>query len=186
MDSTKLIDIVFPYSQQIRSELEWFCAKLDQWQPRRVLEIGRWSGGTTAILAAYSNQVVSVDIKNRSEQAFDDPRYIELVGKTSIIVLEEDSQLSETVNIVKRVNNNRPYDLVFIDGAHEDDFVRHDWEVYGALAPIVAFHDIRGYEDDSLIPPNFGPPKLWRELKKQYRTEEAVHSIAGGIGVVYK
>lgn len=186
MDSAKLIDIVFPYSQQIRSELEWFCAKLDQWKPRRVLEIGRWSGGTTAILAAYSDQVVSVDIKNRLEQAFDDPHYLKLVGKKNIIVLEANSQLPETAWAVNVANRNLPYDLVFIDGAHEDDFVRHDWLTYGTLAPIVAFHDIRGYEDDALIPPNFGPPKLWRELKQQYRTEEVVHSIAGGIGVVYK
>jgi predicted O-methyltransferase YrrM len=55
------------------------------------------------------------------------------------------------------------YDLVFIDGDHSYKGVLADYENYGPMARILAFHDINQ-------PPQraaYGPTRLWNELEGQ-------------------
>lgn len=69
-----------------------------------------------------------------------------------------------------------PYDLVFIDGDHTYDGVKADWENYGPLARLVAFHDIAHTESEV--------SKLWAEIKQSgYETTECVASQFG-MGIV--
>jgi hypothetical protein len=53
--------------------------------------------------------------------------------------------------------------------------VRQDWNDYGPLAKVVAFHDIAS---DTI-------KDFWAELKREYRTEERIDSFMG-IGIVYR
>ena len=59
-----------------------------------------------------------------------------------------------------------PYDLVFIDGDHSPAGVRADWQNYGPMARLVAFHDIDA-EHGKLTPArlaDYGVHQLWTEL----------------------
>src|SRR5690606_19990704 len=51
---------------------------------------------------------------------------------------------SRNANTIAQVVKRGPYDAVFIDGDHRYEGVKADWENYGPLGRIVAFHDIAG------------------------------------------
>lgn len=70
-----------------------------------------------------------------------------------------------------------PYDLVLIDGDHSYEGAKADWERYGPMGRMVAFHDIAH--------PGHGVGRLWGEIRPEHRTLEFVHSQMG-IGVVLK
>lgn len=96
-----------------------------------------------------------------------------------------DSQAKTTVATVAALG---PYDAVFIDADHDYQSVKRDWESYGSMARIVAFHDIAPPDT-----PRAGPidvPRLWRELDddpRVARKKEILGAKPGmGIGVVWR
>ena len=91
--------------------------------------------------------------------------------------------------VIKNAQKHAPYDLVFIDGDHTYEGVKADWENYGHLGRIVAFHDIA----DPGLPNNKGEvievKKFWDEIKGDYRHVEFIDENAMypmGIGVLYR
>jgi hypothetical protein len=80
-----------------------------------------------------------------------------------------------------------PFDACFIDANHTLPYVTKDWENYGPLARIVAFHDI-GYRQ----PPggrNKGieVPIFWDAIKGGFRHEECLMDVPhNGIGVLWR
>lgn len=91
---------------------------------------------------------------------------------------------SRDQSIVQEVAGYAPFDLGFIDGDHSYEGVKADWENYGPLCKVVAFHDIAGGVE--------GCVRFWNELVKEgkYRTQEFINSYNGysglGIGVVFR
>ena len=90
--------------------------------------------------------------------------------------------------VIQNALKYAPYDLVFIDGDHTYEGVKADWENYGHLGRIVAFHDIA----DPGIPNDKGEvievKKFWDEIKVNYRHIEFIDENARfpmGIGVLY-
>lgn len=72
-----------------------------------------------------------------------------------------------------------PYDLVIIDADHAHAAVQVDWENYGKLGAIVAFHDIRLDWLDA------GVAKLWASIKQSgAQTEEMIGPQGTGVGIV--
>lgn len=94
------------------------------------------------------------------------------------------SQLSATK---KRVARWAPFDAVLIDGDHLYDGVKRDWQIYRSMARIVVFHDIAGegqIQQHSKLPVEV--PKLWREIKDEFRHEEFIAPDSKmGIGVIW-
>lgn len=79
------------------------------------------------------------------------------------------------------------YDAVLIDADHRYEYVKADWEEYGNCR-IVAFHDIAG-EGISLRDMDIGVPRLWREIKGDFRHEEIIDPSDDrpmGIGVLFR
>ncbi len=97
-----------------------------------------------------------------------------------------DSQTDATRRLIV---GRGPYDAILIDGDHTYKGVAKDWELYGELAPIVAFHDIVGADQAEKV---FGNavevPRLWQEIKASgLKTIEFVAPESKmGIGVVLR
>lgn len=62
------------------------------------------------------------------------------------------------------VDSRGPYDAILIDGDHRYDGVKADWQHYGELAPIIAFHDIVGSEQRDAVGNPVEVPQLWSEI----------------------
>jgi hypothetical protein len=96
---------------------------------------------------------------------------------------------SKSSEIIERVAGLGPYDAILIDGDHTYAGVLADWSTYGAMAPIVAFHDIVGEGQRELVHNNpVQVPRLWAEIKASgLRTVEFVSpGSAMGIGVAIR
>ena len=84
---------------------------------------------------------------------------------------------------VEFAKQHAPYDIVFIDGSHEYDDVYKDWDHYGTLSRMVAFHDINKVGGKW----NGGVRDLWNQLKKTHRhVEFSARDDKRGIGVLWK
>lgn len=95
---------------------------------------------------------------------------------------------SSTPATMRIVASRGPYDAILIDGDHRYAGVKADWEVYGGMAPLIAFHDIAGAgcaDKHSGLPVEV--PKLWAEITKSGRrcVEFISPGSRMGIGVVW-
>ncbi len=83
---------------------------------------------------------------------------------------------------------NGPYDAILIDGDHRYAGVKADWENYGTMAPLVAFHDIVGWDQAEKVHGNkVEVPTLWAELRGGHDHVEIVDSgSAMGIGCIFR
>lgn len=156
--------------------------------PRRVLEIGSYTGGTLYHFLQASTPgtlVVSMDLYNN--RAVDNRAlYPEWTPDgVDLHVMQADSTDLDTVSDVWDM---APFDFVFIDGDHLEQSVRKDWKNYRMMVRpggIVALHDILpapGIDYIQVEP-------VWREIQRQgFKTREIIadpDAEWGGIGVVY-
>lgn len=82
---------------------------------------------------------------------------------------------------IDSVGKRGPFDLVFIDADHDAKAVRADWENYGRMGRMVAFHDIADT--------GMGVAALWEELKQTHKHLEIRFDPRGnrnGIGVLWR
>lgn len=189
MTIESLVDYLTPdFMLQRPAEAVWLYHQVRRLSPRRILEIGRWMGGTAALFAATGADVVSIDPTPQSARAWElsvvQKWYDDHLGyRPNISTIDGSSRHPGIIQSVKLLGS---FDFVFIDGAHEDEYVEADWQNYHDCAPVIGFHDIYGYHDDALIPPNFGPPRLWRRLRGEFKTDEIQSPPACGIGLVFR
>jgi hypothetical protein len=162
-------------------------------KPRNILEIGSYAGGALwhfMNVAERGSHIISIDMlvppgtphypnletEQRNGHNFLWQRWAMEFGHTFDLI-EADSTSAKTVDRVRALMPQ--IDFLFIDGAHWEEAVRSDFRNYGMISRVVAFHDIVGSE-------NLDVGKVWRELKRNYRTKEFIHPNAGvGIGVLW-
>lgn len=101
----------------------------------------------------------------------------------NITIILGDSQSQE---IAERVASICEYDAVLIDGDHTFAGVSRDYDNYGGLAPIVAFHDIVGHGQYEKVHGNsVEVPEFWAHVKSEGEYVEFVdEGSTMGIGVL--
>lgn len=171
-----------------------FCNLIREQGVRSYLEIGSKFGGSfwwNVQAMPSGSKAVSVDLPH-GDTSFKETlphlkECVEILRKrkydTHLIVGD-----STDPAVIDQVRAHGPYDLVFIDANHTEPYVRKDWENYGKMARIVAFHDISWIprpEPSKKMP--IEVPKVWAELKNKYRHLEITTpgTRDNGIGVLW-
>lgn len=86
---------------------------------------------------------------------------------------------STVPNIVNRVKQKAPFGAALIDGDHTLKGVTKDWDNYGSMAPVVAFHDIVGVgQAEKVHGTPIEVPRFWNSLKK--KVENTVEFVDQG------
>ena len=95
-------------------------------------------------------------------------------------------------NIVRDVEKLGPFDACLIDGNHTLPYVKKDWENYGPMCRLVAFHDINWSRSaiergQMRIDYQIDVPQFWNGIKKDYRHIEIKKDKQdNGIGVLWR
>ncbi len=168
MGGDKVYDGLNTHYQQNPNEIVNLIFELKRLSKKRklkkYLEIGYSSGINLNLLNKFFNfeKLVGVDILGSGINT--NTFFANLRFKNMILVCG-DSTEKKTIN---NVQNNGPYDIIFIDGDHKYNSVRQDYINYSKFLTkkgIIIFHDIKfcdtkGTEDK-------GVPFFWENLKKK-------------------
>ncbi len=181
---------------QYQAEFDQLLLLYAALQPKRVLEIGTYAGGSLyhwLKLATPGTTVVNVDpyeSGTRGGEFFDsyDNRHLYESWTPPWVKCVTIKGYSTEPYVIKQVADYGQYDWIFVDGDHTLDGVRKDWANYSPMmkAGCFVFHDIVRDETCGL-----SVPTLWKELRKVgHITQEFVTDlpdgwVKAGIGVVY-
>jgi predicted O-methyltransferase YrrM len=134
------------------------------------------------------SRIVSVDLPHgdRSTQRHLEACRAELENRGyDIRLILGDSTKPDVVESVRKLG---PFDACFIDANHTLPYVTADWNNYGPMARIVAFHDIGWIprpQPSNKIP--IEVPQLWKSIKDSYKHEEIrMCERDNGIGVLWR
>jgi predicted O-methyltransferase YrrM len=150
-------------------------------QPRRVLEVGTYAGGTLFHWLQNARPgalVVSLDLYEDKDNSDLYPRWTPPGVRCAVI--RGDSRAEQTLAEARALG---PYDWLFLDAGHKADEVRPDWANYRPLvAPggLFCLHDV-AVDPERL--PTIQVAPLWQEIKRDYATLEFCEG-GSGIGVV--
>jgi len=168
---------------QVDIELAMMMHLYAKQQPKRVLEIGSWDGGTLQQwLTGQPDILVAIDENHRNAAAYDEwvPPGTDLVLGTG---------LSQSPEMVELMQEYAPYDWVFIDGDHSEPACEADVQNTLPLMEkggVMLLHDIT--EEETSTQPS-GPMRCFQRLQKDH---ESMSFVCGqkfpwtaGIGVVF-
>jgi predicted O-methyltransferase YrrM len=158
-----------------------------------VLELGTARGGTLFVLtsaAADDAVLVAVDMPEGQRSFGGNVAYqrrrrlFESFARQQqrVVYLARDSHRPETLAHVRRALDDRPLDLLFIDGDHSYDGVAADFETYVPLVRrggIVALHDIVPGPPEAVG----GVPDFWRQVRDETAVELVEDWDQGGWGI---
>jgi predicted O-methyltransferase YrrM len=182
---------------QDRTEMARLADRIQQLNPRIIVEIGTRDGGTLLLWAQCASQpelLVSIDLPggiHGGGYAHARARLYRLFLQNrpgcELELLRADSQSEATRAHLVGILGDRRIVLLFIDGDHRYAGAKRDYELYADLVRpggIIAFHDIWPNTYDSSIQVS----RLWEEIKASGRlVEEIIHEpYTGryGIGLI--
>lgn len=200
-------------SLQFRPEFEAFARYVAEREPRTVLEIGLFLGGTLYVWTRgldTTERLVSVDqpVWNDLVHARRSDFCAAFSDTAPIDVVYGDSHAERTEAEIAE-GFSEPVDFLFIDGDHTYEGVKQDFETYRRLVGdggIVAFHDIKRHATDreekrarlrrvddleeryvTVGDPAWGVSEFWEEVRTDYDTREFLShpkQMGAGIGVI--
>lgn len=166
-------------ASQNEYELRSFIALLNRYGVRSYLEIGSREGDTfVEVMQSLppKSKGVAVDLpgglwgKHTTRAKLETAvRFLRSQNYNASFVFGD----SQTDATAKLVIGRGPYDAVLIDGDHTLVGVSKDFDLYGSLAPIVAFHDIVGHGQMEKVHGNLVEvPILWDSFKRNEKITE--------------
>ena len=174
---------------QRQDEIDWFKQLAASEGVLSDLEIGSKYGGSLREMASpmpIGSLLVAVDL--RTDQAAkmlleDAVDGLKQAGYGGHLILGD----STSDDVVFAAEAFGPYDLLFIDADHTLPYVEKDWENYGPMARMVAFHDV----SCTIIKPpprkNIEVKPFWDKIKVNYRFEEKICDPEhNGVGVLWR
>lgn len=94
---------------------------------------------------------------------------------------------STSPDIIAAVHSFGEFDAALIDGDHTLKGVTADYNNFGRIAPIVAFHDIVGEgQAEKVYNTAVQVPRFWKSVKDEKSLEFVAEGSAMGIGVLCK
>jgi len=173
---------------QIPSEINRLAAEVAELQPKVILEIGTYEGGTTLIWAQLaSERVITCDIAPPGPRGDLIRRFPPPGSQCEVSILTGDSHSTEFAAGIERELGGRKIDFLFIDGDHTEAGVEADYRTYSRLVRgggIIAFHDIAEKQDQA----GNEVQHFWKRLRQEVeRTEEIIddpNQTGFGIGIV--
>lgn len=146
----RLFDGTYTHLLQIPEELAdliIFLKKIEKIRGKfcNMLEIGFGNGSTNTILNKFFKFEKIVVVDNFSANTSNNTLVANLRNK-NLIILSGDSTSDWCISNATQMG---PFDLVFIDGNHQDPFVQKDFENYSSLVKtngLIALHDIASKE----------------------------------------
>jgi len=156
---------------QVPTELADFLLYAAKTQPRSMIEVGVFTGGTAIFAAAFFKAL------------FKDFEYVCLDIKDQLLILPEtDERLGMRYEFGKTSDDfeGQSFDVVFIDGDHSFLWAKRDYLNLGRYAnKICAFHDINAKE---YLAKGGGVYTFWRNLRSSAARDlsvvELCHSAA--------
>ncbi len=168
---------------QKQQELAWLIAKIEELNPKIIVEVGCDAGGTLYAWNRLAPEVVGIDLPGGP---FATGRPLTTHGSTVIL---GDSHDLRILSALQGFMMGRQADVLFLDGDHTYQGVRMDFEMYsGAVRPggMIVLQDIRDHHREDV-----GVHKLWAELSEKNPPPRMEQCIAdddqdwAGIGIYW-
>jgi cephalosporin hydroxylase len=177
---------------QDEEEISAFVALLREERITRFLEIGSRHGGSLWRIAtsmARGSRAVAVDLPGSAPGGQPSAGSALRACIVELRRLGYDAHLiegnSRHSDVIARARALGPYDCIFIDADHTIAGVTADWENYGPMGKMIAFHDITNVKSTKPIHVS----KLWEKIRTEYRHQEfKLHRTErhNGIGVLWR
>lgn len=182
------------YATQRVQEITALARLVQGIQPKIVVEIGTWTGGTLFIWVRTNKNLemaVSIDLPGGGFGGGYDRKRIKLYKQfvadrpnTRMEFLRSDSHAPTTLASLMQILAGKSIDFLYIDGDHTYDGVKKDFEMYSPLVRkggIVAFHDIVTTGKEHKV------WQYWNDIKSNYKFEEIIEDPQGdmGLGVIH-
>jgi hypothetical protein len=177
---------------QDEAEIRAFIDLLRQENVGSYLEIGARYGGSfwrVSTSLPVGSRVIAVDLPDgmggKGAAAIDAlGACVEQLKRNGYdaYLIQGDSRSADVVALARALG---PYDCTFIDADHSLEGVTRDWENYGPMSKMVAFHDIACSNPDKPIK----VMQFWDSIKGGYRHQEFKFHHTGrhnGIGVLWR
>lgn len=179
--------------QRLTQSIDWhghlsFAAWLvEYFKPQIIVELGVFRGDSLSAFAQSSrdlqckNKIYGVDkwLGDITTGNYGEEVYAELKDYF-ILNYPEVKLIREYFDDALAYFDNASIDLLHIDGCHEYDAVKNDYEKWISKMSkngIILFHDITAYE------PKFGVHKFWSEIQNTHPSISFEHS--NGLGVLF-